>query len=68
VPEPDDAPEPGDDDPEDEPEPQPAVARAAVSTTAPSMPGLAARLGKWNRRLNNVSLAAREAECLAVSS
>src|SRR5450755_4209043 len=40
---------------DDELAPQPATARAAVSTTAPSTPGLAARPGRrWDRRVNNV--------------
>jgi hypothetical protein len=50
-----DVPEP-DDDEDDELAPQPATAGAAVSTTAPSTPGLAARPGRWRRRVNNVSL------------
>ena len=42
---------------DDELAPQPAAARTAVSATAPSTPGLAARPGRlWDRRVNNVSL------------
>ena len=59
--------------------PQPAVARAAVSRTAPRAPGLAVRPGRlWDRRINNVSLtgggawargaAPGETECLAACS
>ena len=51
-----DVPEP-DDDEDDELAPQPVTAKAAVSMTAPSTPGLAARPGTlWDRRVNNVSL------------
>jgi hypothetical protein len=63
---------------DDELAPQPAVARAAVSRTAPNTPGLAARLGwLWDRRVNNVSLTGAgpgrvvrpgETECLAPCS
>src|SRR5580658_1927108 len=43
-------------DDEDVLAPQPAAAKAAVSTTAPSTLGLAARPGRlWGRRVNNVS-------------
>ena len=48
-------PEPDDDN--DELAPQPVTAKTAVSTTAPSTPGLAARPGTlWDKRVNNVSL------------
>jgi hypothetical protein len=51
-----DVPEPDDDVPEPDDDvlaPQPAAARAAVSTTAPSTPGRAARAGRtWDRRVN----------------
>lgn len=52
-----DVPEPDDDEDDDELALQPVTARAAVSMTAPSTPGLAARPGTlWDRRVNNVSL------------